>query len=481
MTKLMRRIAASDDGFSMILVLGIGFVVMVFAMVAATGAVSILRSSGNHIVFAQSFDAAEAGVDQMLARAQYGHDNGFRYSYCPDPATGTGSCAQPAAYDSVAGWSSASAERSWAKATLSSLAALNNQALLTSAPQGTGGGQFLAIAPPWVDTVYSMSWVPNYAHAKRVRVIKSEYIFSTFHPTDAILTNGDIVGAGGNNCGSFNVGNAPGITTPVTIHTNGNDTSCVPGPSNGVQATVTASGNGPTAATSNTPLETIPSINPESIYHDSAAKYNWYDLCYNAGTGKPEYRSPNTAPNATPCTGTLLSTTNGYLGWSESLDRNNVPTWQYAGGDPGSTVFYVYRGNVNENNTGDITGKMTLITESTYNEDSTSCANNVDGNVYFKQVNWTSGSAMPGLMVLAGGNFFQDTQTQLGSGAFMAQGTVGMHTSASDYLQGLLVAQNLCGGTNNLQGSLLMYDGGDDIPLSTTIRTTLELELTNSN
>jgi hypothetical protein len=80
-------------------------------------------------------------------------------------------------------------------------------------------------------------------------------------------------------------------------------------------------------------------------------------------------------------------------------------------------------------------------------------------------------------MAVAGGSFYQTPQTTMQAGAVLAQGSVNQSTSAHDFLQGLLIAQDSCGETNSLQGSILYYDGGDDLPIAPLVRTTLELEL----
>jgi hypothetical protein len=83
-------------------------------------------------------------------------------------------------------------------------------------------------------------------------------------------------------------------------------------------------------------------------------------------------------------------------------------------------------------------------------------------------------------MAVSGGNFQQNNQAAITGtgGAYVAQGSVNQHTSAHDALIGLVLAEDFCGETNDLQGSILYYDGGDDIPVGELVRTTLELEIT---
>jgi hypothetical protein len=207
------------------------------------------------------------------------------------------------------------------------------------------------------------------------------------------------------------------------------------------------------------------------VYNSESSKYSgaWYDLCPDG-----KVRSPNTAANGVPCTGTVLSASGAYRGWSLSgttwdVDDNGT-------GFPG--VYYVYRGNVHFGNsqTATITGATTIITEATANR---ACPR-TDGNVTLdNKSSWSGGPKMPGMMVMAGGNFQQNNQatTSGTGGAYLAQGSVNQHTSAHDGLIGLMIAEDFCGETNDLQGSILYYDGGDDLPLGSLIRSTLELEL----
>jgi hypothetical protein len=362
----------------------------------------------------------------------------------------------------VNGFATPADEKQWATDTLTKLAA-DNQSLLTTTP----GGQFLAIRPPSLNTIYSMSWVPNYANATRKRLIKSEYIFSTYHPANAILTGGDI-----DCCSSYNVGLAPGVPTSQTfsIHTNGN-LNGVPSPVSGQSFPVAASATGTCSApcVKNSPTETIPDINPRDVYNSESPKYagSWYDLCPDG-----KVRAPNTAAGAVPCTGDVIpSSTLPFRGWSKS-----GATWTNSGGDyPG--VYYVYKGNIDLDKV-DFTGAMTLITESTYNHTPAKCTNTRDGWQDFKKVDWMSGGFIAGLMVVSGDHVYMNTQTSMGTGAVVAQSYVEQQTSSSPGLYGLVIAENYCPGeTNRFQGSVLYYDGGDDIPLGAKIRSTLELEL----
>jgi len=456
MSKRLRM--RSDEGFSMILVLGIGLVLTAFAFLAAAGGITSMQDSARHVVFAQNLDVAEAGVDQVTARLQ--KTNGT-YSYCP-PTTNVPVCDVPTAVQ-VSGFASKAAERAWAKATLTQLAA-DNPSLLVKA----SGGQFLAIRPAGLQTVYSMSWVPNFAQAQRQRLMKSEYIFSTYQPTNAILTNGNI-----ECCSSYNVGLAANMPagTALGIHTNGSLTGVPGAASTGPAPVISASASGTCTSpcVSSAPVQTVPEIDPRAVYNSESPKYtaNWYDLCPD---GKPH--QPNTASGAVPCTGAIYPgyTSGAFRGWTRSDVTTN--TWTNSGGNyPG--IYYVYRGNIDLNNV-TLTGAMTMITEATNNR---GCAK-TNGYQQYKKVDWLSGGFIPGLMVVSGSYWYQNTQTHMGSGAILAQGYVEQQTSSSPGVTGLLIAENLCPGEiNRLQGSILFFSGAVDLPISPLVRSTLELEL----
>jgi hypothetical protein len=436
--------------------MGVGMAMLAFAIVAATTSVVGLQDSHNHVVFAQNLDTAEAGIDQVSARLQ--KLNGA-YTYCPTTAS-VPTCDVPASVQTN-GFTSQAAEKTWASGTLTKLAA-DDQTLLKSAP----GGQYLAIRPPSLNTIYSMSWVPSYAKATRQRLIKSEYIFSTYHPANAILTNGDIIC-----CASYDIGYAPGTPAGTTfgIHTNGS-LSGVPGPCGSCgSVTVSASASGSCAGcASNTPTQSVPAINPRDVYNSESGKYvgNWYDLCPDATV-----RNPNTASNGVPCTGTVITSTLPYRGWSKSGSD-----WTNSGGNnPG--VYYVFQGNINLD-TVTLQGAMTLITESTYNHVPAKCSSPRDGWQEHKKVTWTAGGYIAGLMVLSGDWFHSFTKSNEGTGGFLAQTYIYQQTSSAPGLYGFIIAENYCPGeSNTLQGQTLFYDGGDDIPIGAKIRSTLELEL----
>jgi hypothetical protein len=469
-TSRLRRLRP-DDGYSMILVLGIGLVLTAVAILAAGRGMAAVQGSSTHAVFGQNLDVAEAGIDQISSRVQA--TNGS-YVYCPSPPTIAGTDADPCKLPAnvrLRGFTTRDAERQWAATTLRTLAAQDPSPLVS-----TRGGQYLAIKPAGLNTVYSMSWVPSYdavVHPKpgqspRQRLLKSEYVFSTYRTSAALLTNGDV-----SCCASYDFGITKEMapTSTIPIHTNGTLTGSVSATSGVLQAT--AAGGCSSPCVGGQQKISVPAIDPRAFYNGQAWRYadNWYDLCSDG------VRRPNLAPNATPCTGTLItsivSTSQPFQGWSR-----NGNTWSNSGGYyPG--VYYVYRGNVDQgsaqgSNIATWSAPMTVITEPTVPR--TTCPK-TDGYQSYKAVDWLSGGFIPGVMVVSGWYWYQDSNSHLASGAVLAQGYVEQHTSSSAGLSGQIIAENICGGTNKLQGSVLAYNGGSDLPLNQVFRNTLELEL----
>src|SRR5919112_3504954 len=220
-----------DGGYAMVLVLGIGLVLTALAMLAAGKGVAAIQGSASHATFAQNLDVAEAGIDQIGARVQA--TNGS-YAYCPTSATVT--CTLTAQVR-TRGFATRAEERQWAATTLRKLAAENSSLLVT-----TRGGQYLAIKPVGLNTIYSMSWVPSYARATRQRLLKSEYVFSTFRTSAALLANGDV-----SCCASydFDLTGDMAPTSMIPVHSNGSLTGSVSATSGVLQATASGACSAP--------------------------------------------------------------------------------------------------------------------------------------------------------------------------------------------------------------------------------------------
>src|SRR4051794_28154279 len=208
MTTLSRRIAAvlhsGDSGMGLILVIGTSIAAMMAAMGVAAIGIHSLRSSAQHVSFEQALAAAESGVDDQLSAIQSANNQDPPVDYTtPSPCNSTG--ATPT-------FASSAAERTWAKALINSLPA--------SCTKTTSSGQYIAVRPAGLQVVYSMGWSPSRtAVHRKTRLIKAEYLFGPFKPSNAILTNGNL-----NFSGSVYT-DYVGDATSANVHSNGNITS----------------------------------------------------------------------------------------------------------------------------------------------------------------------------------------------------------------------------------------------------------------
>ena len=417
----------------MILVLGYAMVITVLIAVSVGVVNSVTRTGTGHVQYGQAVDSAEAGIDQTLARVSKNANyspagssipaqwvNGF-----PDPAT----------------------ERAWVMSTANTVLAAN-PALL----QQTAQGEFLALRPVNVQRVYSIGWQPSRADARRVRVLRNDYIFSGYSPSDGILATGNV-----SLSGSFSLAANAGTDLPPNVHTEGVLTKCsasVTVPAGTVFGSVGGSGGCGTAESS----QTVPQIDPRSLYLTDSTTYasQWYDLCPD-GTA----RQPSTAP----CLGTPVGGTRGWV-WSPYTS-----TWSTSG--PQSGIYYVYQANADLTQAG--TPQVTVISEATNN---LNCPR-TNGDIHVKQTRVLP--AIPFLSLFAGGSINLDSQSGVGDtthpGLVATQGHLDMSTSSAPGIVGAVVTNNLCGSADTFQGSQITFDANMDIRLPGIIRSISQTEL----
>ena len=468
MHRALQRLRSDESGFGLITV--VGFTAILSGVVAVAFAMSTnsLTSSRNHVEFGRALDAAETGIDQTLSRLQAARFTGAPYTSPTGltiPSTLTGTAAD-----------------AWARQQIEALAAAN-----PSLVQSNGEGDYLAITPSNRQVIYSMSWVPSRANPSKVRVIKAEYLFSTFRPQHAILTGGDL-----NFSGSIDVvGAAAGIS--ANVHTNGNmdisNSSVV------VAGTVTAVGSysaagGATVGAGSqggAQAQDIPDLDPNIIYQSQMPTYrsSWYDLCPDGTVKSPPAAIDPTTNKYLPCTGTLLAdvadtSTTGFLGWTQSV-VDGVRKWD-DGNAHTDGVYYAYQGDirVNDNNTG---WKTTLLAEPTMTAGDP--CSKVGGNIEYSLMT-INASFITGQILAAG----QDLVTQanfrageFGPGLFTAVDQIDLTTSSS-FLWGAVIAGDKCDVPGSpasmptvLQGIRLTYAGDLESPIGDVIRTTLWLEV----
>ncbi len=464
-SRLLSRLHG-DEGMSLVLVIAMVAIISLMAITTATIATNSLQSSRHHTTFESSLATAEAGVDSLLSSIalQNAADPNVEYvtsSPCSLTAPSTG-------------FASNEAERVWARDALANLAATQAATCLKTA----SNGQYVSVRPSGKQAVYSMGWFPAYSATATRRLIKAEYLFAPYAPSNAVLTQGGL-----DFSGSVAI-TALVSTTDANVHTNTN----IAGYNNSLQVAgaISASGTLPGSCpsgvqdgcTASSPLQTIPDITARKYYVGSAAANasSWYDLC---PTGL--VKSPPTTITATtvPCTGATIGGT-GYNGWQFTAGSGSTPprwTLPRTAGGPFPGTYYVYQGDaqVGDNGNSSTVWQITVIAEAATGVTNAATCNKLGGNIQWKLFNMTP--KLPGMQLLADANLTGDANASAGSGLFFAGDKVDLQTSSST-LTGAVIAANTCAaaGQNTIQGVSIEYDDTLELAVSDVIRTALWLE-----
>jgi hypothetical protein len=469
MSWILKRVRVDDEaGFGLILVIGLTTVITGLVAVSFVLISNAARGSSRHVAYQQTGDAAEMGVDRELARLQAWHDAGQAVS------------GNTVTYAPASGQS----EGQWAFQALTALANQGGTCKnVSDVKDGTSTGQYVSAAATNRNAVYSIGWEPSCATPTRTRVLKSEYLFSTFHPNEAILTGGtlDITGSVTTDSDTTGVGG---------IHANGGlddgNNSLV------TNAPVSASGT-PCNITSSkvqssqcgAPQENMPTIDPRQIFNSlsTSTAYNshWYDLCNDGSV-----QAPPTTAGGTPCSAgnTVLGSgtvKNGFDGWTFTTDSNGIPTWS-DGNSHVAGVYYAYHSNIHIQDNASAT--ETVLAEA---DTSQGVCQKVGGNIYQKLLNITP--YISGLTMMAGQDITLESNFTDGSptnpGLIAAADQVDLNTSSA-VIYGAVVAGDACdtSGTGGIhidsaQGVTIHYMGAMDTPVGDLIRSTLWLEMLN--
>ena len=486
MTKRLRKMAFDDDsGFALILVIGFMTIVLGIVTVALAVADRSLGSSRAHSSFDQALTVAESGIDETLAT--------LKVNQAFSNASTTTSCGGMVY--------SLANERAWARCMINAQATSSNVSHIAN-------GDYYAIRPAGVQTVYSMSWVPSIttANAKK-RLLKTDYIYADYLPSQAILVGGDLDMSGSVAVSGLS-GNAAGV------HSNGNITTVS---STRIGGPITASGtydndadvsNDPNGLTgSNTALHSIPDIDPLFSYHSrvpqyggnaagltSAADYTgtWWDLCPDGSV-----HAPAIGTTAIPCSGFTLSASGSYRGWTWTAGTSSTPPkWRMTQDDsPYSGAYYIWRGdayidgNTSNGNSWNATvfaeaGHGSTIAPYTAPGVPSGYTNAATCNKYGGNITWDHTDIedyIPGTVMVAGADLNQGANNDAGSGLFAAADQVHMSTSSAS-LTGAIVAGDKCKGDpgspdkNQIQGITLIYDDTGEGAVASVVRTTLWLE-----
>lgn len=469
----------ADDGFAMVLVIGTAALLTALMVLATTTAGRSLVFSRKHVSFEQALAAAESGVDAALARAQKAYDDSGTDSYAM-PSPTDPSCARTAvAWPWPGSTPTEAEERAWAVQQLEGLAGCRT----------TGGpGEYVFLKPTGHNAVYAMGWSPKLGAAEmKRRVLKSEYLFTPYSPSNAILSRGNLsIDA------STTVTSAlPADRALASVHSNG--TVSVSNGNPTVYGSVTQAGPGSLAQSNNfygsagtatrVPATHVPNISARQVWglnHASSPPGGWWDLCPD-GT----VRSPD---GAGPCDGTLVGT-NAWRGWEFSATAP-VRTWVATSAvkqTPYSGTYYVHGGDaaVRAGNAGSDVPNLTVIASSL----STGCAK-VGGNIDWNQIDIAAPSVPSTFMVadqdLRTGSSFRAgsaTGSTVVSGFFLAGDQLEMSTSSAG-AYGAVVSGDECdpadGQTlvdaNVVKNPSIYYDPTSSPAIADVVNTTLWLE-----
>ena len=493
-SRLVRR--REDEGFAMVMVIGMAFIFAIVVSLLLTMGQNSLSASGRHVNFNAALDTAENGIDQTLSRLQrayvlYGVD-------LPVPSTGvTGIDPSPAcnaATVTAPSFANANAERDWAKQQIAAMIAAHpgclqhgaegDFAVLKPAAQTVNG------QPQAFQTIYSQGWSPSYGSSgSRTRLIKTNYLFAPYKPSDAVLTGCDLE-LDSSTTVTTAAGSDPklaAVHSNCKISTVGNPT--VDGP---VSSTGDSGGAGSNKFNDNangkvalSPEESIPVISAREVYGQQWNQYsnNWYDMCPD-GTVRP--------PSASgPCTSsTVLADESAahaipWRGFTYTAPQSGgAATWNLVNG-AGDGIYYFQAANV-QMGTGLGNPSSNAVTIIAAAADDTVCPK-VGGSISWDHDNFAA-PFMTNMFMLAdadlstGSNFYAggvNSDGTVSAGLFVAGDQINMQTS-SQGAYGAVVAADQCapspGEKNVIKNPTIYYDPNAEAPFTDVIDTTLWLE-----
>ena len=460
----------------MIMVLGLSVIIAALVTVTLAMALQSLSSSRQHVTFESALSVAESGIDETLSVINTSFNSAPSVNWVtPAPCDWTASA-----------FASAAAEKAAVRAKLLEKAAI------PACRKQAGTGEYVALHPTGLQTVYSMSFVPSYqawagnAKDAKARVLKAEYIFAPYKPGQAVLTAGDLDFSGGSV--TVNTLN-PGY--PADIHSNtdvsGNSASL------DIEGAISSSGDNSMAGAcpagvqggckAGEPLERVPSVTPRQVYDKQALVTEiWYDLCPNGVVKLPAATGP--------CTGALNVEQPGggaFRGWTFTPgSTTDVPVWTLSRQSGTTTypgAYYVYGADaqVGDNGNDATVWNITVLADSAKGSDAVAGFNDPDRcNKYGGNLDWrlfTIQNYVQGLIFNAEGTLSGSANTGASAGFLWAGDNIDLQTS-SNTVTGAVISNNLCAaaGSNSIQGVTVNYDQTIEGPVSDIVRTTLWLE-----
>jgi hypothetical protein len=476
-----RSVASAEDGFGLVLVIGIMGVVLVLIMVISGIATRSLTSSRTHSNFESALGATEEGIDVGLARVSKQYDlDGSRYTV---PNTGTAIESPPVCSGApvaapTAGFASDTAERTWADAQITTLKNVSGCLVHTPA------GDYATFIPSNRQTVYARGWSPSSsATSAKSRLLKAEYIFAPYRPANAVLTTGNLEIDSSSTVTTVS-GQAPSL---AKIHSNGAiSVQGNPSVTGAVSSTGSSSGQSsskfdgnPSGAVVQTPVQPVPVISAEQVYARQWANYatQWWDLCGNGTVHTPSASGPCNGPQVgNYSTG---GTFNNLWSFSSS---GGVPVWTQGG--TGQTtavsgVYFVDGANIDTGSGNPQADNMTVIAAAT----TSACAPKTGGDINWDRTN-ISAPVIPNLYMLADHDLTTGSNFKAGSasatGMFIAGDQINMQTSSTGVF-GSVVAADQCASSGPsdvdvVKNPSITYDNTEQAPFTDVIDTTLWLE-----
>jgi hypothetical protein len=486
-----------ESGFALITVIGFVALITTLVMVAAAMADRSLSSSSAHVRYEGELAAAEDGIDRGLARAQLAYQQGGSDSWFT-PGSATTFDASPECSGASVAWPfsatpSAAAERAWARTQL--LAVANTSGCMRHAPQG----DYVILKPTGHQAVYSMGWSPSFSTTAKYRLLKAEYIFAPYSPSNAILTGGDLTLDASTKVTSAN--QACPSTPPYVagVHSNGSiavsGTPTVCGEVSGSSDSGAASSSkfydpantGNSGKVTVAVRQSLPAATARQIWninHATNPVGGWYDLCADGSVQSPT--------GSAPCVGgSVLSSSGSFRGWTwTAAPSGGVPTWHAGSGlmvsGYSGTYYAVGSDIVNDaSNAGSAVPNLTVIAQAA----SLSCAKS-GGNISWDHTDIVAPSLHSTFMaadqdLATSSNFYAGgmSGSTVVSGFFIAGDQISLQTS-SNGAYGAIIAGDACDpadGTtlvdaNIVKNPTVYYDPNAQAPFIDIINTTLWLE-----
>ena len=469
---LRRRYDPSDDGIGMVFAIIVATLMLAMAATAFMLATTTVRGSGEHVRYETALHVAEHGIDQSIARLQ--KDEAFH------------------TVGDIPRFATSADEESWLAAQL---AAVSTTTCVDDAPcvQSTGRGDFVVLKPCNFDdvsapagtclnkTIYSAAFLPSKAEATRVRILKAEYLRSTYSPDYAILAGGEPGETGLLISGT----SAEVLGSLGSIHTNG-DLEFTGSAHPTIDGTATATGSCDPqcddyadGSGGGKPAATVPVINPRDLYELYAgdASLSWYDMCPDGIVRRPVF-------GGTPCSGST-TVDPASIGWSY-----HSSTWSYSPGGsptPPTGVFYGYQVDVKitKGGTAAAPWEATIITEGEPSSAVTDCQELMNGDIAISGSPVINGY-LTQIVFLAGRDLgIAGTPSQSFEGLLAAHEQVDI--SGNPSVLGAVLAENGCdssespklaGPESEISGNMsLTYDDEINVALGNLVRTTLWLEV----